>query len=534
MTPLPPASRSGLRAGRISEMLTRSNPLLGLSVRQAQSLYDAARVSRGSLPLLQRVYAEIEAVDPVLCTCVERRSAAISRMGWTVDVVEGADADSTLADEQRDAVTRIMSGIDNLSETIEHLGLAFFRGYSFAAPVWHWRGDGVEHIDLLQSYNCLYDAAAASWMWNPDCQDDAHGLEPIGDEVLRVICERPIDYPAMFVYLRHALAERDWGRYVERYGIPPVDAVMSPASTDIDRPAYEMAADAARDGMSVVWPSGTTVSRADSSRGADPFSLLIEHQERLLVLMATGGTLTSLAQADTGTLAGGAQMDVWREIVAHIAVVISAAINRGIVGRYLDAVYPGRPHLVRYAIGRQPPPSAQDVLAMAGAAKTAGYILSQEDLERGTGMRYERDAAATPLPQAGGYAGLPGIVTNAGEPGEEAPDDGRSDALRAASADFAAVREAVDELLSSSEDEAPAKAGELAGRLPELLPRRPALADAMQQAMVDGVVDGILRSAGAQGRKDPSSGVARPLQNAPSAPDGKSPAQTPEARKSQN
>ena len=56
------------------------NPLLGLSVRRAQAVFDFAR-AYGS-PQLQYIYNEIEATDPVLLTCVERRAAAIAAMGW--------------------------------------------------------------------------------------------------------------------------------------------------------------------------------------------------------------------------------------------------------------------------------------------------------------------------------------------------------------------------------------------------------------------------------------------------------------------
>ena len=56
--------------------LERTNPLAGLSVRRAQSLYDAAR-AWGS-PRLQYTYDEIELTDPVLLTCTERTRPTLS------------------------------------------------------------------------------------------------------------------------------------------------------------------------------------------------------------------------------------------------------------------------------------------------------------------------------------------------------------------------------------------------------------------------------------------------------------------------
>ena len=97
--------------------LERTNPLAGLSVRRAQSLYDAAR-AWGS-PRLQYTYDEIELTDPVLLTCTERRASAIASMGWKFKAQ--AAADPVLAKEQRDALQTFANGIMNLTEALEHL-----------------------------------------------------------------------------------------------------------------------------------------------------------------------------------------------------------------------------------------------------------------------------------------------------------------------------------------------------------------------------------------------------------------------------
>lgn len=43
---------------------------------------------------------------------------------------------------------------------------------------------------------------------------------------------RAIDWPALNIYIRKFIGERDWGRFLERYGIPPVDVVMAPNTTN--------------------------------------------------------------------------------------------------------------------------------------------------------------------------------------------------------------------------------------------------------------------------------------------------------------
>lgn len=391
-----------------SAWLERVNPLHGLTIPQAKQIYDVSR-AHGS-PLLQKIYDEIELVDPVLGVCVDRRQAALAELGWKISPRPSADA--ALADEQKDALDRFVRGIGNFSEMVEHLDLAFFRGFSVAQPIWE-DDRTVRRVALLDSWNFLFDDAKRL-MWNPGCSLDPKECEEItaAARIVQVRRRRPIDYPALAIHIRKYLGERDWGRFLERYGIPPVDVVMAPNTTNAQRDDYVEAADRARDGLSSVWPAGSSTSRAEGSRGQDPFSAFIEHQERLIVLRATGGTLTSLAQADTGSLAGGAQMDVWDQIVSRDSSVISDALNRQMFWRFLEAAFPGRAPAVEFSIGREKELTANEAADLAGKLKTAGYVVDQTELEEATGFTLEK-APETPQP-------TPNFVLNAATPGETA------------------------------------------------------------------------------------------------------------------
>ena len=62
-----------------------------------------------------------------------------------------------------------------------------------------------------------------------------------------------------------------------------------------------------------VVPHDSQISWASESRGTNPFTEFIEHQQKLIVMMATGGTLATLSEA-TG-IGGGAsdvQQDEWK------------------------------------------------------------------------------------------------------------------------------------------------------------------------------------------------------------------------------
>ena len=378
--------------------LERVNPLHGLTISQARNIFDVAR-AHGS-PLLQKIYDEIELVDPVLGVCVDRRQAALAELGWKIS--PRPSADQVLANEQKDALDQFVRGIGNFTETIEHLDLAFFRGFAVVQPIWD--GDQVRHVALLESWNFLFDDDKRL-LWNPDCSLDPRACFeiPAAARIVQVRRRRPIDYPALAIHIRKYLGERDWGRFIERYGIPPVDVVMAPNATNENKADYVEAADRARDGLSTVWPSGSSTSRAEGSRGQDPFSAFIEHQEKLIVLRATGGTLTSLAQADTGSLAGGAQMEVWDQIVQRDSSLISDALNRQMFWRFLERKFPGRLPAVEFSIGREREVTASDAADLAVKLHGAGYLVDQAELEEATGFTLEK---APETPPQGGLNGL--------------------------------------------------------------------------------------------------------------------------------
>lgn len=376
------------------------NPLLGLSLERAQQIYDGAKF--GCSPMLHRVFDAIEAADPVLMTCVERRSSALAGLGWYSTTLAGAD--QALADEQKAFLDDMAAGIGDLEEALEHLDLAFFRGFSHVQPI--WKGGRVLRIQKLDSWN-FARRADGTWLWNPEAMEGDVGdrLEVIGPEARLVSVCRPraIDYPAMAIHIRKALGERDWGRFVERFGIPPVNVVMPPGSTEEQRADFVNTTQAAQDGRCAAWPNGSIVSYAEGARGQDPFSAFQEHQEKLVVLMATGGTLTSLAQADTGSLAGGAQMDVWEQIVRRDAKIIGAALDRALFRPAIQAAFPGRPVAAQFSLGTEATPSTDEVFETAAKARSAGYRVNQAELEEATGYTLERETSET---SGGLFAGL--------------------------------------------------------------------------------------------------------------------------------
>jgi len=486
------------KRGSSGAWLESINPIARLSITEAKAIYDAAR--RYGSPRLQKIYDEIELTDPVLMTCVERRQAALAGLGWKVTVRHevGKLGDGSLAEEQKDALTQFINGIDNFTAALEHLDLAFFRGFSHMQPIWD--GNTVSHINLLDSWNFL-TGEMGEWLWNPNCETDPAACEPVTPEarLVSLIRRRAIDYPALSIYIRKALGENDWGRFIERYGIPPVDAIMAPNATNEQKADYLETAEAARDGLPTVWPSGTQTSRAEGSRGQDPFTAFIEHQEKLIVLSATGGTLTSLAQADTGALAGGAQMDVWEQIVSRDALVIADAIERGMMRHFLAQTFPNQPMAVNFELGRDKKQTPNEAAELAGKIKAAGYTVDQSELEEATGFTLIKEE--TPAPSMMPFAAAssrPPYHRFSGRAGSMNPP--QDDILAAFAADTTPIAKQIQALLQDPSKE---RAEALLADLPSLLPDDPEMAAILAEAMAEQFGSAEVERKGGGGERRP-------------------------------
>ena len=382
------------------------NPLRGLSIRRAQMLFDAAR--RGNDARLQWLYENIEQSDPTLMICAERRASALVDLDWIIRPKAATRVrgfDEGLAREQCALLEAAYGQAEeaNLFPAIEHLSKAFFRGHAHVRPIYTPGGTSLSGFECLNGWNLCRDLVTGQWYWNPKASDtlDFSSLQAVPHgELCTLVRSRHIDYPAMAIYLRNGLGERAWGRFLERYGIPPVIITMpqdvDPAQVD----TYCERAAKVADGGSGALPFGSSVSYATEARGTNPFKEFLEHQQQLVVLMATGGMLTSLTGA-TGIGQGATQAheETWRTIVRRDAVTIATLLNRTVTDALLDRAFPGRPHLAQFDFETEPKPSAGEVFDLAAKAVQAGYQVDKAELEERTGYRL---VAAQPQPMVNG------------------------------------------------------------------------------------------------------------------------------------
>ena len=392
------------------------NPLRGISERALQDIFDAARA--GVYAQLAYIYQEIEAADPILLTVAERRESAAGAPDWkitTSNPERTAGFDEALAQEQQDHLYKAYGRAgDSIGQLAEHLEGAFFRGFAHARPV--LEAGAVAGFETFDAWNFALDKSTGQWWWNPDASTIYNdNFTPIPDgELITLTRQRHINYPALAIYIRTALGDRRYGVFLERYGVPPVSVIMPEFANEEDKAAYMDAAHKFALGGSGALPYGSQVEYATGARGTNPFTEFLRHQHELIVIMATGGTLTTLA-SPTGI--GGGASDVqdaaWRSITARDTRAAGRAINRTVTRRLLAARFPGRPPLAQFEFDPEPAPTAEQVFKDAAAARQGGYRIAQKDLEDATGYTLEPDPAAPPDGSQGGFPPLPPLQNKA-------------------------------------------------------------------------------------------------------------------------
>ena len=513
-----------LTLGQISEYgawAETINPLRGLTEQRARDIFDDAR--RGIYADLAYIYQEIEAADPTLLTCTERRESVVGESKWKII---GSNPERTrgyeenLANEQKDFLYQAYGRADDaMPELAEHLARGFFRGFAHARPIYGNKClDGFEYYD---QWNFAFDKMSKKWWWNPDATPvygDSFSEIPDG-ELISLVRTRHIDYPALLIFIRAALGEKKYGIFLERYGIPPVTVIMPQDAGTKDEEIYFESAEKLAQAGSGALPYGSEVHYATDARSVNPFLEFLRHQQELIVLMATGGTLTTLASpTGIGSGASDAQEKVWRQITGRDLRAAGRATNQRCTVDLLAMEFPGQPVLAMFQFDADPSPTATQVFEDAAAAKQGGYLIEQKELEEASGYTLVLDTSnSAPGGQMWPMMGQPAAInTNAltatlnkaqntdAKPMhfDATPKDDTTDALnkqtprnasdavlenlgKSLSADLAPVAQRIAALLDLPEAERIDAAKQLANELPGLLPDDPEMAAIMESELAN-------------------------------------------------
>jgi phage gp29-like protein len=377
------------------------NPLRGLTLRLAVAMLEQGE--RGNYARLQWLYRYIEKRNPTLRGVLSRRQAALTRLDWDVrvrsdaaNVASGRSLAARQAALLRDAYERVA----NLREAVTFLALAEFRGYAHLERHFDARGRTVKLQPVPQWFWARL-GPDAPWQYNAEARP---GLPMPQDPVLdpaRFLyreVDSPIDEIALIAHIRQALSQKDWDAFVETYGLPPLFLELPPEVPAEREQEYQAMAEAIIGDARGTMPNGTRVQTVDAgARGQNPFAEHLRYQDEQIVLAATGGKLTALAEAGTGALAGSAHQEAFDDITEAEAIVISEIFQRQFDAPLLAQEFPGQAQLAYFelALTREADPAT--VVEHALVLAKAGYEIDPSELSEKTG--YTLKLRDYPLPQ---------------------------------------------------------------------------------------------------------------------------------------
>ena len=388
-----PLTRGGTTAGRLGQIVTAANrwrenynPIRRLTMRRVVELFELAQ--RGDTAYLQWTFRFVERRYPILSALITKCEGPLMGFDWQVKIKTELPPGATdaMAHAQKQTLTDAYTGVDNLQDAIKFLALADFRGYSHLQK--HYSPDGdVVHLECLNQWCVCRDGLEGNWFWNPDSRSTSEPLRflgkdfciggealPLGDFIIREI-DRPVDEIGLVNFVRASLAEKDWDGFLEIYGIPGGVVTMPGNVPPGKETEYEAAARQVAEGGSGAIPNGSEYKPNDGPRGVDPFSPRLKHLDEQVVLAGTGSKLTMLAERGSGTLAGSAHSDTFKEIAGDRAGQISACFQRQFDAAILSREHPGEPALVYFELAAKEETDisalVKDVVALYQADKIA-------------------------------------------------------------------------------------------------------------------------------------------------------------------
>jgi len=318
--------------------------------------------------------------------------AQLMKLKWCVKVMETlpTGVSDAQAKAQIDALKQRYEQIENLKQAAAASAMADFYGFAHLEKHYNAQGD-VERLQPVPQWHWIRDGLYGAWRYNASARPwskDAVPVEP-ADFIVREVDDPWIEI-ALINGLRINQNDRDWDGFAARYGIPSTFFIAPPGATEEKLDEFqEVAEDLAADGAGTL-PNGADVKTHESAAKGEVFDLKAKHHQSAIVLAATGGLLTMLAQSGSGTLAGGAHSDTWRDLVAGIASEVSECFQEQLDKVWLAELFPGQPVAAYFEL--EFPEEATDVKALVESVntlKSAGYRVKTEWLAEEAGMPLE-------------------------------------------------------------------------------------------------------------------------------------------------
>jgi phage gp29-like protein len=213
---------------------------------------------------------------------------------------------------------------------------------------------------------------------------------PIEADDFVILDNVPLNRLLSMQYLGRTLTLRDWDSFLEVYGIPSVFLVGPPNTPEAKEEEYQRIAEQLiSDGRGYL-PYGSDIKYVNGGGNAPPFKDRIEYLDRQITLVATGGLLTMLAEAGSGTLAGNAHSETFMQIARGDALAVSEVLQKHLDAPLLAEFFPGQPILAYFEFAPSASEQSSRVVDDALKLAKAGVPIDPDELSEKTGYELKR------------------------------------------------------------------------------------------------------------------------------------------------
>jgi len=365
------------------------NPLRGLNLSRLVSLQEAGE--RGQYADLQWLYYYMERSDAMIHSVIQRRRAALLSLDWDIRIVSQAQ-DNPIAQEQADFLRLSYDNIDNFREAISFLFSAFFRGFAHLEK--HWAENGlIERLEPVEQWFWLRDGLFGDWEYNAGANPGTMRGQSIESEDFIVFESAALDRILSVLYLRKNLSQRDWDSYLAVYGIPSIFLVGPPNVPEDKQKEYQAIAEQILSDGRGFLPHDSDIKFVNGGGGRPPFHDQIKYIDQQVTIAATGGLLTMLAEAGSGTLAGGAHQDTFLQIAKADAVTLAGVLQNAIDVPLLKEHFPDQSVMAYFEFSPNLTQETRQVVQDALLLKAAGLEVKPEEVSEKTGYSLTQSPA---------------------------------------------------------------------------------------------------------------------------------------------
>jgi phage gp29-like protein len=267
----------------------------------------------GSLSATMQLFEEMEEKDAHLYSVANTRRLAITGLEW--QVVSAADlrpgVDRVAAEEAAAYCRRVLAGLENFDDALQHLSLAVGRNIAIAELVWETVGGELSLVDIcpVDFTRIVFDDLGQPRIQTKDEPVDGVELAPnkfvvhTPHSVSGYASRGGLLRVTAMVYLAKNLTLKDWLIFAEVFGMPVRVARCEPSATAEEKRELLEMLDTLGSNACGVFSRAVELQLIEANRGSagPPYEHLIDFLNREMSKAWLGQTLTTETPGTRGT-----------------------------------------------------------------------------------------------------------------------------------------------------------------------------------------------------------------------------------------